>query len=101
MYTHDTGEQVVVVLYYVIVFLTVLHHLLRSLLERRNINMLTVAGFKLFRFFETVLPLSEKLFSNMELPAGTARIDRAAQVRIGQVKVFDFHHSKSSVPELF
>ena len=61
--------------------------------------MLTVAGFKLFLFFETVLPLSEKLFSDIELAAGTARIDRAARARIGQVKVFDFHHSKSPVPE--
>ena len=61
---------------------------------------MTVAGIKLFRFFETVLPLAEKLFSDMELAAGKARIDRAARARIGQVEVFDFHQSKSPVPEL-
>ncbi len=62
--------------------------------------MFTVEGFSWLRFFETVLPLSEKLFSDMALAAGTARMDRAARARMGQVDAFDFHQSRIPVPEV-
>ncbi len=75
-------------------------HLVRSMFERRNIRMFTVEGFSWLRFFETVLPLSEKLFSDMALAAGTARMDRAARARMGQVDAFDFHQSRIPVPEV-
>jgi len=62
--------------------------------------MFTVEGFSWLRFFETVLPLSEKLFFDMALAAGTARMDRAARARMGQVDAFDFHQSRIPVPEV-
>jgi hypothetical protein len=57
--------------------------------------MFTMEGFSWLRFFETVLPLSEKLFSDMALAAGTARMDRVARARMGQVDAIDFHQIES------
>jgi hypothetical protein len=54
-----------------------------SLLERRNISISTVLGFKLERLSEIVLPDAENVHSDIELDAGMHKIDRAARATIG------------------